>query len=53
MKEPKPECNFGVMVNTKLEFITKQLEKINGRMWRLVWVLVAIAAAATLKDFFV
>ncbi|KKN52589.1 hypothetical protein LCGC14_0611410 [marine sediment metagenome] len=51
-REPKPECDFGVMVNTKLEYITKQLEKINGRMWRLIWIVVAIAAAATIKDFF-
>lgn len=52
LRESRPECDFGVVVNTKLEFVIQQLEKLNGRMWRLVWTLVGISMVAVISRFF-
>lgn len=39
----EPKCDFGKEIEIKFEYIQSQLEKLNGRMWTLIWSLATLA----------
>jgi len=39
----EPRCDFGREVNVKLLYIQKQLDTLNGRVWKLIWSLLTLS----------
>lgn len=42
----EPKCDFGREIGVKLLYIQEQLDKLNGRMWKLIFSLATMAGGA-------